>query len=147
LPLPPPQSSKRRVPENTPRDSLSRVRACVRTPPKQTPPGRHRRRTAGGDGLKNQATQFPSQNKALLQRAVEILERERPMTLRALYYRLVSADVLSNSMKEYKRLGRVMVKLREAGEIPITGWLVDRVRSTLKPSSWSGLADYGDAVR
>jgi hypothetical protein len=40
-----------------------------------------------------------------------------------------------------------MVKLREVGHVPITGWLVDRVRSTLKPSSWSGLADYGETVR
>ncbi len=31
--------------------------------------------------------------------------------------------------------------------IPVTGWLVDRVRSTLKPSSWTGLADFGDTVR
>src|SRR5215217_5910157 len=93
------------------------------------------------------AAKFRTKNTALHQRAVAILKAERPMTLRALYYRLVSAGALSNSDKEYKRLGRVMVKLREAGDVPITGWLVDRVRSTLKPSSWSGLADYAEAVR
>ena len=68
------------------------------------------------------------------------------MTLRQLYYRLVSAGELVNSQKEYKRLGKVMTRLREAGDVPFT-WIVDHVRSTLKPSSWSGLADFGDTVR
>jgi len=40
----------------------------------------------------------------------------------------------------------VMTRLREAGEVPRT-WIVDHVRSTLKPSSWTGLADYGESVR
>jgi hypothetical protein len=68
------------------------------------------------------------------------------MTLRQLFYRLVSAGVLHNSQKEYKRLGSVMTRLREANQIPLS-WLVDHIRSTLKPSSWSGLADFGDTVR
>src|SRR5262249_12065404 len=68
------------------------------------------------------------------------------MTLRQLYYRLVSSGHLANSQKEYKRLGNVMTRSREAGEVPRT-WIVDHVRSTLKPSSWTGLADFGDTVR
>jgi hypothetical protein len=79
--------------------------------------------------------------------ACEILEAERPMTLRGLFYRVVSAGVLPNTdRKHYDSLGRIMTTLRERGEVPFS-YLVDNVRSTLKPSSWSGLADYGDTVR
>src|SRR5207244_249571 len=59
---------------------------------------------------------------------------------------LVSAGALANTPKEYKRLGHVMTRLREAGDVPRT-WIVDHVRTTLKPSSWSGLAAYGDSIR
>jgi hypothetical protein len=69
------------------------------------------------------------------------------MTLRALYYRLASAGHLPATDAGYNQIKRVAKKLREAGTIPITGWIVDRVRSTLKPSSWSGLADFGETVR
>jgi hypothetical protein len=89
---------------------------------------------------------FRSKNRALQVRAVEVLEQERPMTLRQLYYRLVSAGHLANRQPEYKRLGNLMTRLREAGDVPRT-WIVDNVRSTLKPSSWSGLADFGESVR
>jgi hypothetical protein len=68
------------------------------------------------------------------------------MTLRQLYYRLVSAGAIRNAPAEYKRLGAVMTRIREAGDVPRT-WLVDHTRATLKPSSWSGLADFGESVR
>jgi hypothetical protein len=89
---------------------------------------------------------FRSKNQGLVDRAVGVLSDEKPMTLRQLFYRLVSAAILQNTPKEYKRLGAVMTTLREAGEVPRT-WIVDHVRATLKPSSWTGLADFGDTVR
>jgi hypothetical protein len=75
-----------------------------------------------------------------------MLTAERPMTLRQLYYRLVSAGLLKNRQAEYKRLGALMTRLREARIVPRT-WIVDHVRTGLKPSSWSGLADFADSVR
>src|SRR5262249_29965613 len=92
-------------------------------------------RVGGGGGM---PTTFRKKNITLQESAVQILEAERPMTLRQLYYRLVSAGVLANKQQEYKRLGNVMTRLREAGDVP-RSWLVDHVRSTLKPSSWTGL--------
>jgi hypothetical protein len=91
-------------------------------------------------------TLFRAKNQVLAEAAAEILEQERPMTLRQLYYRLISAGHLRNAQSEYKRLGAVMTRLREDNYVPRT-WLVDHTRSTLKPSSWSGLADFGDSVR
>jgi hypothetical protein len=78
--------------------------------------------------------------------ALGILTDEHPMTLRQLYYRLVSAGILRNDQKEYKRLGHVMTRSREAGDTP-RAWIVDHIRSTLKPSSWTGLADFAETVR
>jgi hypothetical protein len=85
-------------------------------------------------------------NRQLLDQALAMLEAERPMTLRQLYYRLVSAGALAPQSVEYRRLGRIMTRARELSRVPLT-WIVDHVRSTLKPSSWSALTDFGEAVR
>lgn len=92
------------------------------------------------------STVFRAKNQKLAQAAVAILGAERPMTLRQLYYRLISAGQLRNAATEYSRLGAVMTRLRESGDVP-RSWLVDHTRSTLKPSSWSGLADFSETVR
>src|SRR5262245_13011202 len=89
---------------------------------------------------------FRGKNRSLAERSAQVLGEEHPMTLRQLYYRLISAGDLKNDQKEYKRLGAVMTRLREAGGVPRT-WLVDHVRATLKPSSWTGLASFGETVR
>jgi hypothetical protein len=39
-----------------------------------------------------------------------------------------------------------MTTLREAGVVSFS-WIVDNVRSTIKPSSWSGLGDYVETVQ
>ena len=62
---------------------------------------------------------FRSKNQKLATAATDTLEAERPMTLRQLLYRLISAGELRNT----------------------------HTRTTLKPSSWSGLADFSDSVR
>ncbi len=87
-----------------------------------------------------------TKNRDLYNSAIEVLNVEHPVTLRQLYYRLVSAGALRNSQGEYQRLGNVMTRAREAGMIS-RSWIVDHVRATLKPSSWSGLADFADTVQ
>lgn len=89
---------------------------------------------------------FRAKNRQLAVCGIDLLRDENPMTLRQLFYRLISAGRLANSQKEYKRLGNVLKTLREERLVP-RSWLVDHVRSTLKPSSWSGLADFADTVR
>ncbi len=92
------------------------------------------------------ATVFRTKNRTLASKAVELLTAEKPMTLRQLYYRLISAGALNNKQSEDPRLGAVMSRIREAGDVPRT-WLVDHTRTTFKPSSWSGLSDFADSVR
>ena len=79
--------------------------------------------------------------------ATEIAYDEKPLTLRGLMYRVVSAGWLpSTEKKQYSRLGRILTTLRERGVVPFS-WIVDNVRSTIKPSSWSGLGDFVDTVQ
>ncbi len=79
--------------------------------------------------------------------ATDLLFCEKPSTLRGLMYRTVSAGWLPSTGREhYTRLGRIMTRLREAGVVPFD-WIVDGVRATDKPSSWSGLADFAETVR
>lgn len=79
--------------------------------------------------------------------AVSILIKQKPCTLRGLFYQVVSRGLLPNTNKEhYQRLGRIMTKLREEGIVPFS-WLVDNVRATQKTSSWAGITDYADVVR
>ncbi len=87
-----------------------------------------------------------TKNKRLAEAAIELLKAERPMTLRQLYYRLISAGELHNRQTEYQRLGSLMTRLREFGSVSRT-WIVDHTRNRLKPSSWSGLGDFGESVR
>ena len=90
---------------------------------------------------------FNGKNLILAAIAAEIALQENPITLRGLFYRVVSAGVLpSTDAKHYKRIGRVMTKLRESGVVPFS-WLIDSLRSTVKPSSWSGVNDYVETVR
>ena len=73
--------------------------------------------------------------------AANIAIDEQPLTLRGLFYRVVSAGLLpSTDGKHYAAFGRLMSTLRERGFVPFE-WIVDGVRQTLKTSSWTGLAD------
>lgn len=87
-----------------------------------------------------------AKNTALLADAIDVLQVEQPCTLRQLYYRLISRGSMPNSQAAYKRLGTLMTRARERGIIS-RRWIVDHIRATLKPSSWSGLTDFADTVR
>jgi len=68
------------------------------------------------------------------------------MSLRGLHYQMVSRGVYTNTPANYAKLGRAMTKARESGSIP-WNWIVDNLRQTNKPSSWTGLVDFLDTVR
>lgn len=68
------------------------------------------------------------------------------MTLRQLYYRLVSAEVLENTRSDYCRLSRVLTRAREEDDIPFD-WIVDRSRPTYSPSVFDDLKDGLKALR
>jgi hypothetical protein len=73
------------------------------------------------------------------------LAAESPMTLRQLFYRLVSTEALENSHADYVRLSRVMTRAREDGEIDFKD-IVDRSRPEYQPNVWDHLPGYLTAV-
>jgi hypothetical protein len=89
---------------------------------------------------------FQPKTLALAIVATQLLRENQPLTLRGLFYRVVSAGWLPDTDKQhYKALMRVMTILREREVVPFR-WLVDGVRQTDKPSSWSGLQDFTETV-
>lgn len=67
------------------------------------------------------------------------------LTLRQLYYQLVSRDVIPNQQKEYAKLSGLLKEGRMGG---VVDWnaIEDRLRSAEKPSSWDTPADILDSA-
>jgi hypothetical protein len=79
--------------------------------------------------------------------SVEYLAAHQPDTVRGNMYLVVSAGWLPDtSDPSYDRIQRLLNRLRENGTIPFS-WVVDTVRSTIKPASWSGQEDFADVVK
>jgi len=87
---------------------------------------------------------FNSKSKALLTKAQEIIEGYKKMniriTLRQLYYQLVSRALIENKLKEYHRLSALLTNARYAG---IVDWnaIEDRNRVPEYPSEWESIKD------
>ena len=62
------------------------------------------------------------------------------LTLRQLYYQLVSRDIIPNQQKEYSKLSKILGEGRMAG---IVDWsaIEDRLRSLEKPACWDSPKD------
>jgi hypothetical protein len=76
----------------------------------------------------------------------ELALRHQPITVRGLMYRAQAAGLFpSTSDKFYEQTARVILKLRRASILPYP-WIVDSTRRRLKPSSWSGLADFAETA-
>jgi hypothetical protein len=66
---------------------------------------------------------------------------DRPMTVRQLFYRLVSSGVIEKTEAEYKTtVVRLTGRMRRSGDIPFA-WIADETRWMRKPNTHSSLAD------
>jgi len=74
-----------------------------------------------------------------------ILEAEHPMTVRQLFYRLVSAGSITNSIGEYRKVSRLITKARRDERCPYE-YLVDRSRPTYSPNVFEDCAAYADVI-
>jgi hypothetical protein len=70
----------------------------------------------------------------------EYMRQGFDLTLRQLYYQLVSRDYIANNVREYKNLGVLVSDARLAGLIDWNS-IVDRVRSLQRVPSWNDPAD------
>ncbi len=67
------------------------------------------------------------------------LAEDAPMTVRQVFYRLVSTGVIAKSEGEYKStVVRLLGEMRRAGEIPFS-WIADTTRWMRKPTTYSSL--------
>ena len=73
----------------------------------------------------------PASYDEIVDAALDIFQQyDTAITLRQLYYRLVSRLLIPNTINSYKRLSRIMVKARENGDVPVN-CLEDRSRRVL----------------
>ncbi len=69
-----------------------------------------------------------------------------PITVRGLMYQGQVAGLFPDTSDKYYELtGRTLLKLRRKGIVP-WNWIVDSTRRRLKPSSWSGIADFSESA-
>jgi hypothetical protein len=69
----------------------------------------------------------------------ETLAADPPMTVRQVFYRLVSQGVIDKTEKEYKStVTRLLSSMRLSGDIPF-GWIADNTRWMRKPKSYSSI--------
>jgi hypothetical protein len=78
----------------------------------------------------------------LLDVAREVLTAIHPMTVRQVYYQLVSRQVIENNRGQYQAVSMALVAARQDGTIP-WAWIEDRNRRPRQVSMWAGIADFG----
>ncbi len=81
----------------------------------------------------------------LLDEAHDILADHHPMTVRQVYYQLVSRQVIKNTRGQYQAVSNALVAARKAGEIP-WAWMEDRTRRPRRVSMWDSPADFAETV-
>ena len=79
-----------------------------------------------------------------IEEAAAVLTDHHPMTLRQVYYQLVSRQVLKNNRSQYQALSKALVTARREGLIPWE-WIEDRLRRPRRVSMWDDLPDFAIA--
>lgn len=75
---------------------------------------------------------------------VEAIRKDKPMTVRQVFYRLVSEGVIDKTEQEYKgTVVRLLADLRREGRVPF-GDIADSTRWVRRPKSSDGLEDFLD---
>ena len=82
----------------------------------------------------------------LIEQARAILEEYHPMTLRQVFYQLVSRLAIKNTQGEYNALSKALVWARQEGIIP-WDWIEDRLRIPRTVSMWHDLSDFADTAK
>jgi hypothetical protein len=81
----------------------------------------------------------------IIETARGILSEHRPMTVRQVFYQLVSRQVIENTKGSYAGISNILVTARQEGIIP---WdqIDDRLRRPRTVSMWDGLADFAETA-
>lgn len=82
----------------------------------------------------------------LIETAREILAEYHPMTVRQVYYQLVSRQVIENNRSQYQAVSNALVDARKDGVIP-WDWIEDRLRRPRAVQMWDDLSDFSETVK
>jgi hypothetical protein len=82
-----------------------------------------------------------AKTEALIEAAVAVLGAHHPMTVRQVFYALVSRQDVENTRSRYQAVGDALVAARKEGRIPWE-WIEDRLRVPRAVSMWANLADF-----
>lgn len=82
----------------------------------------------------------------LIEQAYDILSAFSPMTVRQVYYQLVSRQVVENSRSRYQAVSDALRDARLDGTIP-WAWIEDRLRRPRHVAMWRNLADFAETAR
>lgn len=86
-----------------------------------------------------------AKSEALLKAAHEVLAAHHPMTVRQVFYALVSRQDIENTRSAYQAVGKALVAARKEGCIP-WDWIEDRLRRPREVAMWANLADFADCA-
>lgn len=86
------------------------------------------------------------QTTALIDAALKILGEQNPMTIRQLFYRLVSVNVIPNDLPSYHRVSDVMTTARNDERCP-WDWIADRSRPVYEAGGFVDATYYADVIR
>ena len=81
----------------------------------------------------------------IIETARAILAAHNPMTVRQVYYQLVSRQVIENNRSQYQAVSNALVDARQEGAIPWE-WIEDRLRRPRAVSMWDDLPDFANTV-
>jgi hypothetical protein len=90
-----------------------------------------------------------SETVLIINTTIEILTASRyPLTLRRIFYELVSKDVIENSQSSYTKLITKLTDARWDGGIPVPllDMITDGTRVPLRTSSWKDIADFAETA-
>lgn len=77
--------------------------------------------------------------------AYNVLRLHHPMTVRQMYYQLVSKQIIKNNRSQYQAVSKVLVEARKDGTIPWQ-WIEDRLRRPRAVSMWEGIGDFAETA-
>ena len=82
----------------------------------------------------------------IFEAARTVLREHNPMTLRQVYYQLVSRQVIEKNRSQYHALSKLLASARRDGTIPWE-WIEDRTRKPRHVAMWDGLSDFAETAR
>lgn len=86
-----------------------------------------------------------SKTTKIIDQSYDILADYNPMTVRQVYYQLVSRQVTENTRSRYQAVSNALVDARKDGIIPWK-WIEDRLRKPREVAMWFDLSEFGDTV-